>query len=60
MWRDIFLMNREPVLRALAAYRGALDGLEAAIRSGDGAALVARLTQARRAREEMSPSADRA
>lgn len=53
MWRDIFLLNREPVLRALAAYREALEGLEAAIRAGDGAALTARLLQARTAREEI-------
>ncbi|HYL79532.1 MAG TPA: prephenate dehydrogenase/arogenate dehydrogenase family protein [Candidatus Acidoferrum sp.] len=54
MWRDIFLMNRDPLLRVLAAYREALGGLEAAIRAGDGEALVARLTQARAAREEIA------
>lgn len=54
MWRDIFLMNRDPILRVLAAYREALGRLEGAIRAGDGEALVARLTQARAAREEIA------
>jgi prephenate dehydrogenase len=54
MWRDIFLMNRDPTLRVLAEYRDALTGLEAAIRDGDGDALMARLMRARVAREEIS------
>lgn len=54
MWRDIFLMNRGEVLRALAAYREALGRLEAAIRDGDGQALAACLARARAAREEIS------
>ncbi len=53
MWRDIFLMNREPVLKVLAGYRHALERLATAIRDGDGAAVEARLAQARVAREEM-------
>ena len=54
MWRDIFLMNRAPILRVLAAYRSSLAGLEAAIRDGDGDALTARLARARLAREEIA------
>jgi prephenate dehydrogenase len=54
MWRDIFLMNRGPILRVLAAYREALGRLEHAIEAEDGEALVARLTQARAAREEIA------
>jgi prephenate dehydrogenase len=54
MWRDIFLMNRDQILKALTAYRTALEGLEAAIRGGDGDALMARLAQARVAREEIT------
>jgi prephenate dehydrogenase len=54
MWRDIFLMNRGPVLKALAAYQDALERMAAAIRDGDGAALEARLLQARLAREELA------
>jgi prephenate dehydrogenase len=53
MWRDIFLMNREPLRRALAAYREALDRLEAAMQSEDGEAVLRLLAQARVAREEM-------
>lgn len=53
MWRDIFLMNREPILRAVAAYRATLDRLEAAIRAGDGAALSRSFAQARAAKEEL-------
>jgi prephenate dehydrogenase len=54
MWRDIFLMNRDPILRVLSAYREALGRMEAAIRAGDGEALVARLSQAQAAREEIA------
>ena len=54
MWRDIFLMNRAPILRVLAAYREALGDLEAAIRDGDGETLTARLARARIAREEIT------
>jgi len=54
MWRDIFLMNRGQILRALAAYRNALAALEAAIRDGDGDALAARLRRARMAQEGIS------
>jgi len=47
-------MNREQILRVLAAYREALAGLEAAIRDGDGEALTARLSRARTAQEEIT------
>ena len=53
MWRDIFLMNRDPILRVLAAYRETLAALEGAIRDADGEALMARLVRARVAREEI-------
>lgn len=56
MWRDIFLMNRGPILRVLADYREALGRLEAAIRDGDGEALAVQLAQAQIAREEIAPS----
>jgi len=54
MWRDIFLMNRDQILKVLTTYREALEGLEAAIRGGDGDALMARLSRARLAREEIT------
>jgi prephenate dehydrogenase len=53
MWRDIFLMNRDMVLKSLTEYREALDRLETALRAGDGAALAALLARARAAREEI-------
>ncbi len=56
MWRDIFLLNQGPLLRALAAYRQALDRLEGAIRSGDGEGLTRRLARSRSTREEITPS----
>jgi len=54
MWRDIFLMNREPMLKVLAGYQEALERLAAAIRAADGTALEALLLQARVAREELA------
>ncbi|HSB68131.1 MAG TPA: prephenate dehydrogenase/arogenate dehydrogenase family protein [Candidatus Methylomirabilis sp.] len=54
MWRDIFLMNRDPLLRVLHEYQAALAQLEHAIRTGDGEGLVARLSRARVAREEIA------
>jgi prephenate dehydrogenase len=54
MWRDIFLMNRDPVLKVLAAYREALDRFEANVRDGDAEGLTARLARARLAREEIA------
>jgi len=54
MWRDIFLMNREQLLRVLTAYQAALARLETAIRDGDDQALTACLARARVAREEMT------
>lgn len=53
MWRDIFLMNRRPLLDVLAGYRAALDRFARAIRENDGVALEAQLRRARAAREEL-------
>jgi prephenate dehydrogenase len=57
MWRDIGLANRDALRAEIAAYRGALDVLDAAFRDGDGRALLALLdaaAQARRAWAEQS------
>ena len=54
MWRDIFLTNREPILRVLAAYREAVGQLEGAIRDRDGEALMRQLQRAWTAREAIS------
>lgn len=54
MWHDIFLTNREAVLRILDAFRGDLDALRAAIDSGDGHHMLGVFTRARVAREHFS------
>lgn len=51
MWHDIFLANREAVLRVLDTYRDDLDALRAAVDAGDGHALLGVFTRARVARE---------
>lgn len=50
MWRDIFLANRAAVLAEVAEVRQVLDGVEAALREGDGAALQDFLERAALAR----------
>jgi prephenate dehydrogenase len=46
VWRDILLSNRDEVLRQSAEFRLALDGIEQAVRRGDGSALKAMITAA--------------
>jgi len=50
MWRDIFLANRDAIVRELARYRAVLDRYEAALTAGDVAALDAMIDESRRAR----------
>ncbi|SDK04688.1 3-phosphoshikimate 1-carboxyvinyltransferase [Pseudomonas indica] len=54
MWHDIFLANREAVLRTLDDFRGDLDALRAAVDAGDGHQLLGVFTRARVAREHFS------
>lgn len=54
MWHDIFLANREAVLRTLDAFRSDLDALRAAVDAGDGHQLLGVFTRARAAREHFS------
>lgn len=54
MWHDIFLANREAVLRTLDAFRDDLDALRAAVDAGDGHQLLGVFTRARFAREHFS------
>jgi len=54
VWREILLDNREAVRGSLAAFRVALDDLEALIESGDGPALTAFLARMKTARERLS------
>ncbi|MEK1905635.1 MAG: bifunctional prephenate dehydrogenase/3-phosphoshikimate 1-carboxyvinyltransferase [Pseudomonas sp.] len=54
MWHDIFLANREAVLRTLDAFRDDLDALRGAVDAGDGPQLLGVFTRARFAREHFS------
>lgn len=54
MWHDIFLANREAVLRTLDAFRSDLDALRDAVDAGDGHQLLGVFTRARVAREHFS------
>ncbi|HLD65032.1 MAG TPA: bifunctional prephenate dehydrogenase/3-phosphoshikimate 1-carboxyvinyltransferase, partial [Pseudomonas sp.] len=54
MWHDIFLANREAVLRILDAFRDDLDALRDAVDAGDGHQLLGVFTRARVAREHFS------
>ncbi|WP_440061838.1 prephenate dehydrogenase/arogenate dehydrogenase family protein [Pseudomonas syringae] len=51
MWHDIFMANRESVLRTLDSFRSDLDALRDAVDAGDGAQLLEVFTRARTARE---------
>jgi prephenate dehydrogenase len=53
MWRDIFLGNRQEVLRAIDEFVATLGRLRSEIASGDAAALDADLDRARRARQRL-------
>ena len=54
MWHDIFLANREAVLRTLDTFRDDLDALRDAVDAGDGHQLLGVFTRARVAREHFS------
>ncbi|WP_027896944.1 bifunctional prephenate dehydrogenase/3-phosphoshikimate 1-carboxyvinyltransferase [Zestomonas thermotolerans] len=54
MWHDIFLANRQAVLRTLDAFRDDLDALRDAVDAGDGHKLLGVFTRARFAREHFS------
>ncbi|WP_413038410.1 prephenate dehydrogenase/arogenate dehydrogenase family protein [Pseudomonas coronafaciens] len=51
MWHDIFMANREAVLRTLDTFRSDLDALRDAVDAGDGPQLLDVFTRARAARE---------
>jgi cyclohexadieny/prephenate dehydrogenase len=53
MWRDVFLTNREAVLEILGRFTEDLFALQRAIRWGDGEALHAAFSRARRMRREV-------
>ncbi|WP_122560248.1 prephenate dehydrogenase dimerization domain-containing protein, partial [Pseudomonas viridiflava] len=51
MWHDIFLANRDAVLRTLDTFRADLDVLRDAVDAGDGHHLLNVFARARAARE---------
>ncbi|AHG40046.1 prephenate dehydrogenase [Pseudomonas syringae CC1557] len=51
MWHDIFMANREAVLRTLDTFRSDLDALRNAVDAGDGPQLLEVFTRAKAARE---------
>ena len=53
MWRDVFLANKDAVLEVLGRFTEDLAALQRAIRWGDGDALHAIFTRARRVRREV-------
>ena len=55
MWRDVFLTNRAPVLRALTAFEARLHELRRAVEAGDAAALESLLEAARERRRDALP-----
>jgi prephenate dehydrogenase len=54
VWREILLANRDAVLASVAAFRGALDGLERLLADADGGALTALLARVKATRERLS------
>ena len=54
MWRDVFLANREAVLRSLDTFTRDLSRLRAAVEDGDANTLLGVFTRARSAREHFS------
>lgn len=54
MWHDIFLSNRDAVLRVIDHFTQDLDQLRSAIASGDGATLLRVFSRAKAAREHFS------
>jgi prephenate dehydrogenase len=53
MWQEIFLTNRAPMGRAIAALRRSLDGLERLVDAGDADALEAALVRIKTARDSV-------
>jgi len=54
MWHDIFLSNRDSVLRVMDHFTRDLERLRSAIAAGDGATLLRVFTRAKAAREHFS------
>jgi len=52
MWRDICLLNRDPILGMIEAYEKAITRLKQLIRQGDGKGLEAEFERAKKARRD--------
>ncbi|MFA5115362.1 MAG: prephenate dehydrogenase [Candidatus Omnitrophota bacterium] len=57
LWVDIFLSNRENMLKAIAVFQKKLEAVKKAIRSKDRAVLIRRLTQSNRKRRLLAGDA---
>ncbi|MBI5198261.1 MAG: prephenate dehydrogenase/arogenate dehydrogenase family protein [Nitrospirae bacterium] len=53
MWRDICLLNREPLLKAVGQYETALSRIKGYIHEGNGEALYREFAQAKEVREKL-------
>jgi prephenate dehydrogenase len=56
LWRDIFVCNRDAIVRELDAYASALDTVRERLRAGDGTALEHWIEQARADRQRLLES----
>jgi prephenate dehydrogenase len=56
LWRDIFVSNRDAIVRELDAYASALDTVRERLRAGDGTALEGWIQQARADRQRLLES----
>ncbi len=54
MWRDIFLWNRENLVKQIAVYERHLQQLKRLIQAGDGPAIEQELDRARKVREQLN------
>jgi prephenate dehydrogenase len=54
MWRDIFLWNRDNLVRQIETYERHLQQLKHLIQSGDGPAIEQELERAKRVREQLN------
>jgi len=54
MWQEIFLANREPLTRAVGAFRRSLEELDRLVQNGDPAAVAAALARIKASREALA------
>ncbi|NQT22607.1 MAG: prephenate dehydrogenase [Candidatus Omnitrophica bacterium] len=54
LWHDIFIANKDALLRALSDYRAALEGIERSIKTGNTTALIDLLKRAKTIRDSLN------